>query len=166
VSVDRHKPPYKVAGAVLLVLVAIAASFVFLQFRGDLMRKTHLTVLSPRAGLVVDPGSKVTYNGVEIGKVAGVDYVDMAGAAKARLTLNVEPRYIKFIPRNVVADVRATTVFGNKYISFSWPKDPSPQRITSQDIIDASSVTTECNIVFETSCRSPSRSIRSSSTPR
>ena len=149
-SVDRHKPPYKVAGAVFLVLVAIAASFDFLQFRGDLMRKTHLTVLSPRAGLVVDPGSKVTYNGVEIGKVAGVDYVDIGGAAKARLTLNVEPRYVAFIPRNVVADVRATTVFGNKYISFSSPKDPSPQRITSHDVIDAASVTTEFNTVFET----------------
>jgi phospholipid/cholesterol/gamma-HCH transport system substrate-binding protein len=150
VVVDRHKPPYKVAGAVFLVLIAIAASFVFLQFRGDLMRKTHLTVLSPRAGLVVDPGSKVTYNGVEIGKVAGVDYMHTGGAAKARLTLNVEPRYIAFIPRNVVADVRATTVFGNKYISFSSPKDPSPQRITSQDVIDAASVTTEFNTVFET----------------
>jgi phospholipid/cholesterol/gamma-HCH transport system substrate-binding protein len=150
VFVDRHRPPYKVAGSVLLVLVAIAGSFVFLQFRGDLMRKTHLTVLSPRAGLVVDPGSKVTYNGVEIGKVAGVDYVDVAGAAKARLTLIVEPRYTAFIPRNVVADVRATTVFGNKYISFSSPKHPSPQRITSQDVIDAASVTTEFNTVFET----------------
>jgi phospholipid/cholesterol/gamma-HCH transport system substrate-binding protein len=107
-------------------------------------------VLSPRAGLVVDPGSKVTYNGVVIGKVAGVDYVDVGGSAKAKLTLNVEPRYIEFIPKNVVADVRATTVFGNKYISFSSPKDPSPQRITSQDVIDASSVTTEFNTVFET----------------
>ncbi len=138
------------AGAVFLVVVAIAASFLYQQFRGELVRKTHLTVLSPRAGLVVDPGSKVTYNGVEIGKVAGVDYVDVGGAAKAKLTLNVEPRYIAFIPRNVVADVRASTVFGNKYISFSSPKDPSPQRITSQDVIDASSVTTEFNTVFET----------------
>jgi phospholipid/cholesterol/gamma-HCH transport system substrate-binding protein len=150
VVVDWHKPPYKVAGAVFVVLVAIAASFLFLQFRGELTRKTHLTVLSPRAGLVVDPGAKVTYNGVEIGKVAGVDYVEIGGKAKAKLTLNVEPRYIAFIPRNVVADVRATTVFGNKYISFSSPKDPSPQRITSQDVIDAASVTTEFNTVFET----------------
>ena len=148
--VDRHKPPYKAAGAVLLVLAAIAASLVFLQFRGELTRIIQLTVLSPRAGLVVDPGSKVTYNGVVIGKVAGVDYVDVGGSAKAKLTLNVEPRYIEFIPKNVVADVRATTVFGNKYISFSSPKDPSPQRITSQDVIDASSVTTEFNTVFET----------------
>ncbi len=107
-------------------------------------------MLSPRAGLVVDPGSKVTYNGVEIGKVAGVDYVDVDGTAKAKLTLDVDPRYLDFIPTNVIADVSATTVFGNKYISFSSPKDPSPQRITSQDVIDASSVTTEFNTLFET----------------
>lgn len=132
------------------MLLAIAGSLVFLQFRGDLERNTHLTVLAPRAGLGVDPGAKVTYNGVEIGKVAGVDYVDVDSAPKAKLTLDVVPRYVGFIPRNVVADVSATTVFGNKYISFSSPKNPSPQRITSQDVIDASTVTTEFNTLFET----------------
>ena len=132
------------------MLAVVAAGLLFLQFRGDLSERTPLTVLSPRAGLVVDPGSKVTYNGVEIGKVAGVDYVEVGGAAKAKLTLDVEPRYLGFIPRNVIADVSATTVFGNKYIAFSSPKDPSPQRITSADVIEASSVTTEFNTVFET----------------
>jgi len=83
VFVDRHKPPYKVAGAVLVVLTVAAASLLFLQFRGELTEKTPLTVLAPRAGLVVDPGSKVTYNGVEIGKVAGVDYVEVDETAKA-----------------------------------------------------------------------------------
>ena len=148
--VDRHKPPYKAAGAVFVVVAAVAASLLYLQFRGELTSKTHLTVLSPRAGLVVDPGAKVTYNGVEIGKVARVDYVDVDGTAKAKLTLNVDHRYLALIPRNVVADVSATTVFGNKYISFSSPKRPSPQRITSRDVIDASSVTTEFNTLFET----------------
>ena len=41
-------------------------------------------------------------------------------------------------------------MFGNKYISFTSPKDPSPQRITSSDVIDASNVTTEFNTLFET----------------
>ena len=132
------------------MLVAVAASLVYLQFRGELTKKTELTVMSPRAGLVVDPGSKVTYNGVEIGKVAAVDHVNVGGAAKARLTLYVKPRYISFIPANVVADIRATTVFGNKYISFTSPKDPVPQRITSSDVIDATHVTTEFNTLFET----------------
>ena len=37
---------------------------------GDFTDKTKLTMLSDRAGLVMDPGSKVTYNGVQIGRVA------------------------------------------------------------------------------------------------
>ena len=94
--VDRHKPPYKAAGAVFLVLVAVATSFVYFQLRGELAPKTQLTLMSSRAGLVVDPGSKVTYNGVEIGKVAAVNHVNVDGSAKAKLTLNVEPRYITF----------------------------------------------------------------------
>lgn len=133
-----------------LVLTAAVATFIYLQFRGDLTAKTHLTLLSPRAGLVVEPGSKVTYNGVQIGRVSHIDMVDRRGTPMARLTLDVYPEYIKFIPANVTADIEATTVFGNKYISFSSPRDPTPQRISASDVIDASAVTTEFNTLFET----------------
>ena len=100
-------------------------------------RQTQLTLLSPRAGLVVEPGAKVTYNGVEIGRVAEIDMVDERGTPMAKLTLDVNPRYLNYIPANAVAEIRATTVFGNKYISFSSPEYPSPQRISSHDVIDA-----------------------------
>ena len=130
--------------------MVVAASLLYLQFRGELAPKTQLTVLSSRAGLVVDPGSKVTFNGVEIGKVAGVHHVDIDGTAKAALTLNVRDRYLRFIPANVVADINATTVFGNKYVSFNSPKDPSRQHVSDGDVIEASSVTTEFNTLFET----------------
>ena len=76
----------------LLVLAAVAAGLIFLQFRGDFTPRTDLTLLSPRAGLVVDPGSKVTYNGVEIGRVARIGTVDVDGTPKAKLTLDVDPR--------------------------------------------------------------------------
>jgi phospholipid/cholesterol/gamma-HCH transport system substrate-binding protein len=147
---DRHRPPYKTAGAVFLVIASLVAAFIYLEFRGDLTDKTQLTLLSPRAGLVVEPGSKVTYNGVEIGRVARIDMVDDQGTPKARLTLDVDPRYIKDIPANVTADIRATTVFGNKYISFGSPKNPSIQHISAHAMIDASAVTTEFNTLFET----------------
>ena len=147
---DRHRPPYKTAGAVFLVIASVVAAFIYLQFRGDLTDKTQLTLLSPRAGLVVEPGSKVTYNGVEIGRVAHIDMVDEHGTPTAKLTLDVDPRYIEYIPANVAVEIRATTVFGNKYISFSSPKNPSKQRISDHAVIDASAVTTEFNTLFET----------------
>jgi phospholipid/cholesterol/gamma-HCH transport system substrate-binding protein len=134
----------------LFGVAAVVAAFIHLQFRGDLTDKTQLTLLSTRAGLVVDPGSKVTYNGVEIGRVSHIDMVDEHGTSKAKLTLDVNPRYISYIPANVAAEIRATTVFGSKYISFSSPKNPAPQRISPHDVIDASAVTTEFNTMFET----------------
>lgn len=148
--VDRHRPPYKTAGAILLVIAAVVGTFIYLAFRGSLSDKTQLTLMSPRAGLVVETGSKVTYNGVEIGRVSGIAMVDEDGTPKAKLTLDVDPDYLKYIPVNVAAEIRATTVFGNKYISFSSPEDPSPQRISEHDVIDGSAVTTEFNTLFET----------------
>jgi phospholipid/cholesterol/gamma-HCH transport system substrate-binding protein len=119
VSVDRHNQPYKAAGAVLLVAAALAAGFVYALFRGDLATTTQLTLLSSRAGLVVEPGAKVTFNGVEIGRVSRINAVDDGDGQQAELILDVGPRYLEIIPANVSAEIRATTVFGNKYISFS-----------------------------------------------
>ena len=149
-SVDRHNPPYRIAGAVLVVIATVVGGLIYMQFRGDFIRSTELTLLSSRAGLVVEPGAKVTYNGVEIGRVARIGTVDVNGTTKAKLSLDVDPDSIKFIPANVIADVQATTVFGNKYVSFSSPDDPSAQHISSSDVIDVSSVSTEFNTLFET----------------
>jgi phospholipid/cholesterol/gamma-HCH transport system substrate-binding protein len=150
VSVDRHNPPYRTAGAVLVVIAAVVGGLIYMQFRGDFIRSTELTLVSARAGLVVEPGAKVTYNGVEIGRVARIGTIDVDGTAKAKLSLDVDPDYVEFIPANVIADVSATTVFGNKYVSFSSPDTPSVQRISSSDLIDVSSVSTEFNTLFET----------------
>lgn len=149
-SIDRFAPPYKTSGAVLLVVVAALSTLIYAQFRGTFADRTELTVVSGRAGLVVDPGSKVTLNGVEIGRVAGITTTPGGDAEQARLTLEVDPRYLHLIPSNVVADVKASTVFGNKYVAFSSPEDPSPQRLSSGDVITATSVTTEFNTLFET----------------
>ncbi len=61
------------------------------------------------------------------------------------------PHYISLIPANVDAQIKASTVFGNKYVSFTSPKDPVKARISSSDVIKTSGgVTTEFNTLFET----------------
>jgi phospholipid/cholesterol/gamma-HCH transport system substrate-binding protein len=143
-------PPFKLAGAILAILVVVAMVLVFLQFRGTFLDREDLTMMAARSGLSMDPGAKVTYNGVEIGRVGQVDQVSVGGEPKAKITLKVDRKYLNLIPKNVSADITATTVFGNKYISFTSPKDPTPQRISPSDVIDATSVTTEFNTLFET----------------
>lgn len=139
-----------VEGAVLLLVCGLVLALVYLQFRGDFTPKTELTMVAARAGLVMEPGSKVTYNGVEIGRVAGISEIERDGAPAARLVLDVNPRYVKLIPANVVANIEAATLFGNKYVSLIAPENASWQRISPHDVIDARSVTTEFNTLFET----------------
>ncbi|PXX05135.1 MCE family protein [Mycolicibacterium moriokaense] len=145
-----RKPPYKLAGLVLSLLTIAAIVLVYFQFRGDFLQRDQLTMMSARAGLSMDPGAKVTYNGVEIGRVGKVQAVNVGDQQQAKITLEVDPKYLHLIPKNVEADISATTVFGNKYISFKSPKDPTPQRISTSDVIDVTSVTTEFNTLFET----------------
>ena len=142
--------PDTAAGVGLLLACALLLALIYGQFRGDFTPKTKLTMLAARAGLVMDRGSKVTYNGVSIGRVAGISEVEHRGKPAAEFTLDVDPEFVDLIPVNVVAKIQATTVFGNKYVSLTSPKDPAPQRIASANVIDATSITTEFNTVFQT----------------
>jgi phospholipid/cholesterol/gamma-HCH transport system substrate-binding protein len=143
-------PPYKLAGLVLALITALILALTWLQFRGFFQPKVQLTVLSGRAGLSMDPGSKVTYNGVPIGRLATVNVVEVNNNPEAKLILDVDPKYLHLIPQNVDAELRATTVFGNKYISFISPPNPSPERVSADTPIQAQGVTTEFNTLFET----------------
>jgi len=142
--------PYRVAGVIVFLVAALVLWLVFLQYKGDFTEKTKLTMLSDRAGLVMDPGSKVTYNGVQIGRVAQINEIERDGKPAAKFSLEVYPKYLRLIPANVDARIVATTVFGEKYVSMTSPKNPLPQRITSSNVIDARSVTTEINTLFQT----------------
>ena len=143
-------PPYKLAGLILGLVGVLVLALTWMQFRGQFEDKVQLTVLSGRAGLSMDPGSKVTFNGVPIGRLASIDVVEVDDNPKARLTLDVDPKYLDLIPENANVELRATTVFGNKYISFLSPKNPSAERLSSSTPIRAQGVTTEFNTLFET----------------
>lgn len=147
---DSRRPPLKLAGVIFLIIAALIATLIYAQWRGKLTPKTPLTLVSDRAGLVMDPGSKVTYNGVEIGRVSTISAINRDGQQMAKLNLEIQPRFIKLIPSNVNAEIKASTVFGNKYVAFTSPKDPTKARISSSDVIDVSHVTTEFNTLFET----------------
>ncbi|WP_396897698.1 MCE family protein [Mycolicibacterium sp.] len=145
-----RKPPYVLAGLVTALVIALVFGLIWLQFRGFFEPKAQITVLSGRAGLSMDPGSKVTYNGVPIGRLKSVDVVTVGDGPQARLLLDVDPKYLRLIPENVDVELRATTVFGNKYIYFASPQEPSSARVSESTPIQAKGVTTEFNTLFET----------------
>lgn len=144
------RQPFKIMGVAVLVVSVLVVTLVYMQYKGEFTAKTKLQMLSARAGLVMEPGAKITFNGVQIGRVASINEVDEDGEPAAKFELDVYPRYIKLIPSNVDARIVASTLFGNKYLSLTPPENPTPQRITPQHVIDARSVTTEINTLLET----------------
>jgi len=144
------RPPYRTIGLIALVALTLVLGALYWQFRGNFTAKTKLTMVAPRAGLVMDPVAKVTYNGVQVGRVAEISEITRDGVPAAQFVLDIFPKYIPQIPANVAAEIKATTVFGNKYVSLSSPKTPVPQHITPSVVIDATKVTTEFNTLFQT----------------
>lgn len=104
-----------------------------------------VTVISERAGLVMESGAQVKMRGVEIGRVSGVE----GGIAPVRLKLELDPKQAEFIPANVVAQIKATTVFGAKYVDLVSPADPASQHLRAGAVIEADNVSTEVNTVFQ-----------------
>lgn len=145
-----HIPPHKTIGAVVLVIFSLIAGMVYLQYRGTFISTVQVTMLAPRAGLVMDPTSKVSFHGVQVGRVAEIREVRHGDDISAEFTLDIYPRYLKLIPADIEAKIAATTLFGGKYVSLNPPEDAGSKRLAPGAVIDAREVTTEINTLLLT----------------
>ncbi len=130
------------------VLIASVALFLWAcsaMFAGKFDSYVPVTLTSDRAGLVMESGAKVKMRGVQVGRVAAIE----GGSAPVRLKLELYPDEAKHIPANAQAQIRATTLFGAKYVDIVYPDDPSPRHISAGAVLRARNVTTEVNTVFE-----------------
>jgi phospholipid/cholesterol/gamma-HCH transport system substrate-binding protein len=131
--------------ATVVVILAVFAVAVGL-FRGSFTTSIPVTVVSPRAGLVMNPDAKVKMRGVEVGKV---DSIDVRPDGKAVLHLAMYPSQMHLIPSNVIADIASATVFGAKFVELVPPAEPSPKALSANQVLDGQHVTIEINTVFE-----------------
>ena len=134
-----------------LILVVVFAVLIWLSyalFAGTLRPEVPVTLTSDRAGLVMETNAKVKLRGVQVGRVAAIG-VGGEGAAPVSLKLQIDPDQIKYIPANVEAQIRATTVFGAKFVDLVYPDDPSPQRLAENQVLKSRNVSTEVNTVFQ-----------------
>src|SRR5262245_41935299 len=106
------------AGAGLVLALVLIAALAVALFRGSFTKTVPVTVVSDRAGLVMDPDAKVKMRGVQVGKVASIE--DRADGS-AVLHLAMDPNQMKLIPSNVAVDITSNTVFGAKFVQFNAP---------------------------------------------
>ncbi|MGV0717090.1 MCE family protein [Mycolicibacterium sp. XJ662] len=131
--------------AMVITIIAIIALAIAL-FRGDFTKTVPITVISDRAGLVMNPDARVKLNGAQVGTVAAIDALP---DGKAAIRLALEPSALELIPADVQVDITSSTVFGAKYVALVPPDDPSSQPLRSGQVLDSQHVTVEINTIFE-----------------
>ncbi|MGZ4562673.1 MAG: MCE family protein [Mycobacterium sp.] len=120
--------------------IALTSAF----FSGSFKSYVSVTVISDRAGLVMDRGGKVKMRGVQVGRVAQI----ANGKNEVSLKLDLYPNQVRYIPANVQARIRATTFFSAKYVDLVYPSQPSPKRLAAGAVIRVENVGTEINTMF------------------
>jgi phospholipid/cholesterol/gamma-HCH transport system substrate-binding protein len=130
----------------MLVLVIVSAMTLSgLVYAGAFKQRIPVTVTADRTGLMMEPDSKVMLNGVQVGTVVDVG----SGQEGARLKLELDADQARYIPANVGSRIRATTLFGSKFVDLVYPANPTAGRIAAGAVLKSSNVTTEVNTVFE-----------------
>lgn len=117
-------------------------------FSGSFKSYVPVTLISDRAGLVMDRGGKVKMRGVQVGRVGAISTGKDFGMDEVRIRLDMYPGEIKYIPANVRARIRATTLFSAKYVDLVYPSDPDRRRLAAGAAIKVDSVGTEVNTMF------------------
>ncbi len=129
-------------------MIALIAVFVFVtatSFLGTFRRSVAVTLTSDRSGLVLETGAKVKMRGVDVGRVRAIE----GGQGDARLQLDIDTDQVRFIPANIGARINVTTVFGAKFVDLVYPEAPRAERLHAGAVLQATTVTTEVNTVFE-----------------
>ncbi len=131
---------------ILLIVIIALTVMTALLFSGSLRTFVPVTLVSDRAGLVMENGAKVKLRGVQVGEVGSIG----TESGLAALHLNMYPGPFEYLPGNVEAEIKSTTAFGAKYVDLIVPESgPSPDRLKPGSVLRSRNVTVEVNTVFE-----------------
>ncbi|HET6732982.1 MCE family protein [Mycobacterium sp.] len=136
----------RVAAAVLAAILVAFTVFTYLAYSAAFTRTDTVTVMSSRAGLVMDREAKVKYRGIQIGKVEDIAY----SGDQAKLTLVINRDQMRYVPSNAPVRIASTTVFGAKSVEFIAPEQPSGTPLRAGAHVQAESVQLEANTLFQT----------------
>jgi phospholipid/cholesterol/gamma-HCH transport system substrate-binding protein len=109
------------AGIGFMTAIAVLIAFSIAIYQKVFTPVTTVTVQADRAGLQLPKFGDVRVHGVLVGQVRSVKQ----DGQQAVIKLGLQPGAAKNIPDNVSVEIRPTTLFGQKYIAFVDPTDPS-----------------------------------------
>ena len=131
-----------VAGVVFLTVVALMIGLSIAVYQKKFERVTMITIHADRAGLQLSRFGDVRLNGALVGQVRSVGEEHN----EAVITVALDPAEARQIPENVGVQIIPTTLFGQKFVSFVTPSDPSKQSLQDGDQIPADRVQTNVEL--------------------
>jgi virulence factor Mce-like protein len=135
---------HRAAAALALSLLLISVATVAVQAAyGRFSNRYHLVADFKTAGQLLTPGSNVKYRGVNIGSVASVHLVDR----RVQVRLSIDKGFQ--VPADTAASVRPKTLFGEKYIDFSFPNGRTGPYLPPGGHITNTSTSEEVEGLFE-----------------
>lgn len=140
----NYVPP--LLGLLTVAIIAAIFALAVTLFQGGFTETVPVTVISQRAGLVMNPDAKVKLRGVQVGKVASIESLP---DGKAAIHLAMYPSNLKYIPGNVLVNITSSTVFGAKSVELVPPDQPSALRLHAGQTLQGQHVMVEINTVFQ-----------------
>lgn len=143
------QPNLRLSALVLLLIIGGLIAITLSAFFGGFSFPKKITLVTDRAGLVMEPKAKVKMRGVQVGTVRTIKQ----RGDHAVLELDIDRGQMKHIPADVRADIQSSTVFGAKYVDLDvpagTPTDAPIQAIKAGAEITSENVTVEFNTLFE-----------------
>lgn len=127
-----------VAGIVFLTGMALLIAFSIAVYQKRFDKVTTIEIHADRAGLQLAKFGDVRINGVLVGQVRKV----AQDGNEAVITVALEPDAADEIPANVDVQIIPTTLFGQKFISFVSPDNPSKESLKDGQVIPSDRVET------------------------
>jgi phospholipid/cholesterol/gamma-HCH transport system substrate-binding protein len=131
-----------VAGVVFLTCIALLIAFSIAVYQKRFERVTMVEIHADRAGLQLAKFGDVRIHGVLVGQVRSVS----EDGKEAVIKVALDPDAADEIPANVSVQIIPTTLFGQKFISFVRPDNPSKEGLHDGQVIPSDRVETNVEL--------------------
>jgi phospholipid/cholesterol/gamma-HCH transport system substrate-binding protein len=131
-----------VAGVAFLTTIALLIALSIAVYQKAFADVTMITVKADRAGLQLAKFGDVRVNGALVGAVRKVGQ----DGEEASIQVALSPSAAKEIPENVEVQILPTTLFGQKYLAFVDPDNPSSASLEEGDVIPSDRVETNVEL--------------------
>jgi phospholipid/cholesterol/gamma-HCH transport system substrate-binding protein len=131
-AVDRLPPvPRRLLGLGMIGLVVALLALCVAFYNKVFTPSVPVTMHIDQVDNSFLPQAEVRLRGVTVGTVTSV----VTEGREAVVSMALEPAQVRYIPRNVTAQLLPKTLFGERYVALEVPPSPSPERIRSGDVI-------------------------------